>query len=134
MSTLKISLAIFFLRIMIKPWQRKAVYLAVGISTLFNIGYFFFVIFQCGYPSSAMLFLERKMSDRCISRAPILGLSYTHGAVTSLTDVTFALLPLAMLHSLRMNMRERITVGLILVLAAAYVVRLLLVMGTLTGL
>lgn len=118
MMTLKISLAIFFLRIMVRPWQRRTIYLAVGFATLFNIGYFFFAIFQCGYPSSALVVINKRIANKCVTRSQILGLSYTHGAITSLTDIVFAFLPIAMLRSLKMNRREKVTVGLILLLAA----------------
>lgn len=48
MLVLKISLALFFLRIMVKRWQQKVVYVAITFSTLMSIGYFFFACFQCG--------------------------------------------------------------------------------------
>jgi hypothetical protein len=118
MLVLKISLAIFFLRIIAKPWQRNLVYAAVTLSTLFNIGYFFFAVFQCGIPKGAFVFFIKKVSGKCINKAEILGVSYAHGAVTTFTDLIFAFLPVFMLHDTNMNRREKWTVGLILVLGA----------------
>jgi hypothetical protein len=115
---LKISLAIFFLRIMIKPWQRRTVYVAVTLSTLFNIAYFFFAIFQCGYPSSASVFVIRRLTGGCVSSIQILGVSYTHAAVTMATDLTFAALPISILRGSSMKKREKWIIGFILILGA----------------
>ncbi|KAF2396227.1 hypothetical protein EJ06DRAFT_484040 [Trichodelitschia bisporula] len=118
MVTLKISLSIFFLRIMVKPWQRNTVYGAVACSTLFGLAYCLFAIFQCGYPKNAMVFFIRKLNDKCISTAQNLGMGYTHALITTLTDLIFAILPVAMLKSSNMTSREKWTVGLILIMGA----------------
>lgn len=51
MLVLKKSLALFFLRIMVKRWQQHVVYCAITLSTVMSIGYFFFACFQCGVSS-----------------------------------------------------------------------------------
>lgn len=119
MLVLKISLALFFLRIMVKPWQKRVVYVAITISTLVSTAYFFFAIFQCGYPSNAWVFFISKITDKCITPTQIIAVSYTHGGITTLTDITFAALPLFMLRGSNMNFRERWIVSFILVLGAA---------------
>jgi hypothetical protein len=120
MLVLKISLALFFLRIMVKPWQQKVVYIAITISTIVSIGYFFFAVFQCGYTSgSAWVFFIRKLSNQCITPTQIIAVSYTHAGVTTFTDIVFAALPLFMLRGSKMATRERWIVSFILVLGAA---------------
>jgi hypothetical protein len=120
MLVLKISLALFFLRIMVKPWQKRVVYVAITIATLMSTGYFFFAIFQCGYTkANAWVFFARKLSNQCITPTQIIAVSYTHGGITTLTDITFAALPLFMLRGSRMATRERWIVSFILVLGAA---------------
>jgi hypothetical protein len=120
MLFLKISLAIFFLRIMVAPWQRRVVYITAGIATAFSLAYFFFAIFQCGVPKGPYVFFIRKLSGQCVTPTQILGFSYAHGAITSLTDVIFGFLPIPMLHHTTMNRREKTTVGFILILGAMY--------------
>lgn len=119
MMTLKISLAIFFLRIMVERWHRNVVIGAVTLSTAFSIAYFFFAVFQCGAPIDPFTFLIKKLSGRgCINSTQILGMSYTHSAITTVTDLTFAIVPLAILKGLNMRKREKIAVFFILLLGA----------------
>jgi hypothetical protein len=118
MLFLKITLAIFFLRIMVSTWQRRIVYAAVGLSTTFNLGYLFFVIFQCGIPAGPSMFFIRRVTGQCTTSAQILGVSYAHAGITTTTDLIFGILPIPMLKHTTMNQREKITVSFILILAA----------------
>jgi hypothetical protein len=118
MIFLKISLGIFFLRILIERWQRATVYILVGISTTFNFGYFWFVAFQCGVPSSASEFWERRLSGQCASSKWILGLGYSQAGVSFLTDVGLALLPIPVLMRARIANREKWVIGGLLLMAA----------------
>jgi hypothetical protein len=118
MCALKISVAIFFTRVMVKPWQRWVVYVSVGLATAINIAYFFLIVFQCGVPNGGMRFLIRQLSKKCLTPAQFLGVSYTHGAISSVTDLIFAFLPVAILRQSKLQRRERMTVLLILTLAA----------------
>lgn len=118
MLVLKISLAIFFLRIIVKPWQKAFVCVSVGLSSIFNLFYFFFTVFQCGVPSSPYLFFIRQLTGQCITRAEVLGVGYAYGGITIYTDAMFAILPAFILRGTNMNVRERLTVGFILILAA----------------
>lgn len=120
MLVLKISLALFFLRIMVKPWQQRVVYIAITVSSLVSIGYFFFAVFQCGYTSgSAWVFFVRKLTNKCVTPTQIIAVSYTHAGVTTSTDIVFATLPLFMLRGSKIATRERWIVSFILVLGAA---------------
>jgi len=118
MMTLKISIGIFFLRIAFRPWHRYIVYAAVGFSTVFSVAYFFFAIFQCGYFTSALIFFLRRVTDQCVSRVSNLALALTVGVITTLTDLSFAILPFAVLHRAAISKKEKVIVGFILTLAA----------------
>jgi len=117
----KISLCLFFLRITDKTWHRVVSLVAVTTSTVFSTAYFFFAVFQCGYPSDGVQFMMRKLANQCVPKGPSLGMGYTHALIVSLTDITFAVLPLTLLHETNLNFREKITVGMILILGTAYV-------------
>jgi hypothetical protein len=118
MLTLKISIGIFFLRIAFRPWHRYIVYCSVTFSTVFSVAYLFVAIFQCGYFTSALVFFLRRVADECISRASNLALALTAGVITTLTDLSFAILPFAVLHRAAVSKKEKVIVGFILTLAA----------------
>ena len=103
---------------MVKPWEKKVVYVSLGVCTLFNIGYFFFAVLQCGIFQDAFQFWTKLISNQCITPIQILGVSYTHAVLTAITDWTFALLPIAMLRESQLAKREKIIVGFILALGA----------------
>jgi hypothetical protein len=119
MMTLKISLAVFFLRIIVRRWQRLAIYTTISISTGFSIAYFFFTIFQCGYFTSPVQFFVKKLSGECVSRASIIGMNFTHAGVMTLTDWPFVILPLSLLRRSLLKRKEKFVVGFLLMLGAA---------------
>jgi hypothetical protein len=119
MVFLKISLGIFFLRILVERWQRRVVYLVVGLSCFFGFGYFWYAVFQCGVPNQGNKFWEKKIAKECSStRAQVLGTGYAHAALTAMTDLSMALLPIPMLRRARITYKEKLVVGGILALAA----------------
>ena len=117
MITLKISLGIFFLRVMVEPWQKYSVYFIITIATLIGMAYFFFAIFVCGIPVQAQLFWERRLEESCAGPDVILGISYAHGVISALTDLMLALLPLPMIKRARISCKEKIIVTIIFLIA-----------------
>jgi hypothetical protein len=119
MILLKLSLGIFFLRILVDKWQRMIVYLVVTLSSAFGIGYFFYAVFQCGIPNSGgFTFWEKKIEGRCYSSAQTVGPGDTHAVISTITDITLACLPITMLRKSRLPRREKLVVGGILAFAA----------------
>lgn len=114
MLFLKISLSVFFLRIMVRTWQRRVVQLSVFLATTFGIVYFFFAIFQCGAPVTAYNIIRKMLLKQCLSSDEILGMAYTHASITLATDLALALIPMAMLHGSQMTKREKWVVYFIL--------------------
>ncbi|THZ96173.1 hypothetical protein D6C83_09154, partial [Aureobasidium pullulans] len=51
----KISLAIFFLRIVVVKWQRRLIYTSTGIYTLYSVIFIFLVTFRCGSPPDLLI-------------------------------------------------------------------------------
>jgi hypothetical protein len=118
--TLKISLGIFFLRIMVTKWQKWVIYITITISTVFGFSNFFFSVFQCGYFSSIWVFLERKATlEHCVSRQAGLAMGYTQSTISTGSDWMFAILPIFVLRNLHIGDKEKATVLFILSLAAA---------------
>ena len=117
MLLLKVSIGYFFLRIIEVSWQRRVVWAVMVVSIVANIGYFFFLLFQCGKPAGGEDFLQRQLARQCISTEGANGIIYTHGVLDTLSDVVFASLPYFLLKDSMMNKREKWSTGLILALA-----------------
>jgi hypothetical protein len=113
----KISLGLFFLRILVKKWQRRTVYGAVVIASFVSFCYFWFAIFQCGVPNDS--FWEKIISHQCPGdrKSVMLGVSYTHATITALTDLTLAFLPVPILIKLRIPFKEKVVVSSIMLMA-----------------
>lgn len=83
--TLKIALAVFFLRLTVQLWQRRVVLVALVISSSFSVLMFLFVVFQCGVYDNATVFLLRRLANQCASNNFTLGMTYSHAIITTLT-------------------------------------------------
>ncbi|KAF2815709.1 uncharacterized protein BDZ99DRAFT_432408 [Mytilinidion resinicola] len=113
---LKISLGIFFNRIVVKPWQKTLILVVVVVSTVQSVANFFFAIFRCGAPVGD--YLTKQIAGQCASRRTNLILLYMHAAVTTITDWIFAGLPVAVVWDAKMDVRTKCSVGFILSLGA----------------
>ena len=119
MLVFKISLGLFFLRVTNLAWQRRLIYVMMGISTLISFVYLFFPIFQCGYPKDGWTFLMRNLQGKCMSSAAKLGMSYTHAIAVSLTDIVFAMLPIFLLNQAQMEFRFKVVAYILMILGTA---------------
>lgn len=112
----KISLGVFLLRIVIRPWHTVFIYVVMAISTSIGLAYFFFAIWQCGNPNKI---LENKLTGHCQPASVQLGMAYTHAAVQAFTDWSFASLPVVIMWNANMDRRSKVSVAFILMLGAA---------------
>lgn len=113
MAVFKISLGIFYLRLVIRPWHRYIVYGAMIVSTTFGCILFFVAIFNCGNPA---LYLENEIAGTCIPTDILFGIQYTGAAVNAATDWTFAILPICLLAKAEMPKAAKVSAGLVLLL------------------
>ena len=120
----KISLGLFFLRVTTVPWHRNVIYTTMAISTSFSIVFFFFALFSCRDLTGRSEAERRWWTERCFDLEVIGGMTYTHAAIGSATDLLFVTMPLLILRKSIMPKQEKLTVIFILVLAIAYVSRL----------
>lgn len=86
---LKISLAIFFLRVITKQWHRNVVYVTTAVYTLYGITFGFMGVFQCGNPNH---FLENQFAGNCLPNSTLQPMNYVSASLNALTDwvVSFA--------------------------------------------
>lgn len=115
MIFLKLSLGLFFLRIIPKKGLRRLIYATMTLACVVNGYHIFFVIFACGDPKH---YLHNLFKGKCASNNVILGLAYEQAAVTTVTDWVFAILPITILWHAKMDIRTKFVAGLILSLGA----------------
>lgn len=113
---LKISLGIFFARIVVARWQLMTIYVTVGVNMFSSIASFFYVIFRCGTDLDAYVY--RQLYNNCTSRPLDRFFAFQQASFTTATDFVFIVLPVFILWNAKMGIRSKLTVGFILTLAA----------------
>ncbi|KAH0359189.1 hypothetical protein KCU65_g10092, partial [Aureobasidium melanogenum] len=114
---LKISLGLFFLRIITEKWQRNIIYAGMTINTLYGITYFGICTFGCGDPSKYLLHLTL---NKCISiKDVVIPASYVFTALNAVMDWTMALLPISTIWHLNMPKMTKFWAYLLMLLGAA---------------
>jgi hypothetical protein len=97
---LKISLGLFFLRIITERWQRNVIYAGITINTFYGIIYFGLCTFGCGDPSNYLL---RISLQQCISiKHVVIPASYVFTGFNAAMDWIMALLPMTTIWNLNM--------------------------------
>ncbi|KAF2442682.1 hypothetical protein P171DRAFT_415786 [Karstenula rhodostoma CBS 690.94] len=115
---LKISLGLFFLRLLTKPWQTRLFHIILVISGVFGIFYFFFTLFVCGDPTKLADSLIGARAKHC---APVwfsLTTGYIYGIINVVADWIFTLIPIVILMDSTMDRRSKISVGIVMSFAA----------------
>lgn len=107
----KLSLGIFFLRIVIKPWQRAMVYVVMILIALTSIFFFFFLIFLCGNPKD---YLIRYVYDQCAPRHVQNALAYVAASLGAAADWIYALIPIQIVVQANMDLHSKLSVLFIL--------------------
>jgi hypothetical protein len=115
---LKISLGLFFLRVVQSRWQRKVIYATMIVSTLIQSYHVFFFIFACGNPK---YYPEHMLIGKCVSKRIQVDLAFEQAAVTTTTDFIFALLPIPLLWDTTLDLRSKFSVAFVLLLGTSYV-------------
>jgi hypothetical protein len=102
---------------MVNTAQRRAIYGIMSLTTLLGVAYFFFVLFLCGTPVLPDLYWQRMILSQCISHDSVLGISYTHAAVTTATDLCLAIIPIPMIIKSKIRKDEKWVVMGIFIIA-----------------
>lgn len=114
---MKISVGIFFIRIVVKRWQRILIYTTLVVAGISSAGSFFYVLFRCGPDMDQ--YVLRQLNDKCTPRNLDRFFAFQHASFAFLTDCIFVLLPIAILWNSNMSRRSKLSVGFILSLAAS---------------
>ncbi|KAI4725558.1 hypothetical protein E4T49_06661 [Aureobasidium sp. EXF-10728] len=110
---IKLSAALFFLRLVQEVWQKRTILISITIYVLVMTMVILITIFQCGVPSN--IFIHRNCLDWDTVMGPI---SYFSGALTALTDWIFVLTTVSLVLKTKMPRPAKISVVLLLSLAA----------------
>jgi hypothetical protein len=112
---MKLALGLFFLRVIIRKNQRRFVIGTVAFCAVINTYHILFVIFRCGDPKRLV---ESPMNENCVSNPISIALAYEQAAVSTVTDIIFAILPIPLLWNAMMDRRSKISAGVIMSLGA----------------
>jgi hypothetical protein len=131
-TMLKISLGLFFLRVLTKKWQTLLFHVLLGVSAVYGLFYVLTAIFACGNPVKIADTLLGSKS--CLPSAFILSTGYLYGIVNVIADWTFVLVPISVLLDSDLDRRSKISVSIVMGLGAVGSVSSIMRMVYLRGL
>jgi hypothetical protein len=104
----QLSILAFYIRIMVDPKLRLAVWVLIGLVTCFGVGNTFAMIFQCMPIPFFWDGWREEMSGRCGVNVQLFG--FIRGGVEILLDLAILILPLPMLAKLNMSRKKKLQV------------------------
>ncbi|KAL2062255.1 hypothetical protein VTL71DRAFT_6521 [Oculimacula yallundae] len=110
---LKMSVAVFLLRIAVKKSHKIILYTTSAGVMIFTVGYFLFLVFQC----SPIDYFWNQFSLKpgsCLDPELVGALTYAHSGLNAFADVVLALLPVIIVSKLQMSPRTKLTVSIIM--------------------
>jgi hypothetical protein len=107
---IRLSIAVFLLRISIKPGQQWVIYGTLAMIIGFSVFYLFLVLFQCK-PVSFFWRQYEGLEGSCINPAAVPDASIAHSVVSFTADWILGLLPVVLLWPLKMNARTKVSVA-----------------------
>jgi hypothetical protein len=131
-TTLKISLGLFFLRVLTKKWQRHIFHVILSVSAAYGLFYVLTSIFACGNPAKIADALLG--SEKCLPTSFILSTGYLYGSLNVIADWTFVLLPISVLIDSELDRRSKISISIVMALGAVGSVSSIMRMVYLRGL
>ncbi len=113
---LKISLGLFFLRVLIERWQTVLFRIVIVISAVCGFGMLCVHLFQCGNPTR--LGLAPNMQEHCLSTTFLFTAQYTYGILNVLSDWFFVLIPITVIADSQMGPRTKTYVIIVMACGA----------------
>jgi hypothetical protein len=100
----KVSIGMFLLRVTIRPIHRWIINIAMGLTVLTGLVFFFVTLLQCN-PMS--FFWNQKQTGSCVPIDVIIALTFLYSVVSVICDFTFAILPVFLVWNLNMSLKTR---------------------------
>ncbi|KAF4151932.1 hypothetical protein CNMCM8927_002454 [Aspergillus lentulus] len=124
----KISVAIFLLRVMVRPTHRRIMYAVTALTVIVGFIFFVYMLIQC---SPVSYFWTRMLGDtsgKCGYVDAIIIMLYLFSVSSALFDLTVGLLPILLVRNLQMNKRTKIAVagllGMACIASVAIIIRI----------
>ncbi|UPX16661.1 uncharacterized protein EKO05_0007050 [Ascochyta rabiei] len=117
MMTVKISLGIFFARIVVAQWHLMLIYVTIGVNIVSSAAAFFYCILRCG--PDVDRYVLQQLQNKCTSRGLDRFIAYQSATFSTLTDLVFFVLPIVVIWNSNMDRKSKFSVGFILCLAAS---------------
>ncbi|KAH8725008.1 hypothetical protein GQ44DRAFT_739818 [Phaeosphaeriaceae sp. PMI808] len=113
---LKFAIGYFYLRVAIQRWHIWSIRLLMMGTVLLGLIYLFLVMLQC-IPISEF-WINHPASNKCLSKGPTIGITYTLAAVNAAADWAFGILPFFIVWGSEMKFKTKMLVAGILAFAA----------------
>jgi hypothetical protein len=112
MMFIKLSIAIFLLRIAVKKIYVYILHASIITVSVWSVVIFFYDVFQCIPVQAQWNFTIT--GAKCVSGAQFVAAAYSISVMSILTDWLYALLPIPMIWSVQMTNQAKVTVAFIL--------------------
>lgn len=119
MAFIKASIAVFLLRIAVRRRYKWILKISLAIIIIWTIAIFLFNIFQCTPVAFQWDFTIE--GGKCVDGAQLVNAAYAFSVLAVLSDWLYALIPIPMLWSVKMNLQTKVSVTLVLSLGILYV-------------
>ncbi|KAF2148600.1 hypothetical protein K461DRAFT_298000 [Myriangium duriaei CBS 260.36] len=111
---LKLSIALFFLRIPQRRWQIWTIRVSVTIFTIYSTGFFFLALFKCGSPDKFNF-----IYGHCLSWDILGWVIYTSAILNAIVDWILITTPILVIWGSMMSRQSKVQVCAILMLGIA---------------
>ncbi|KAF1943002.1 hypothetical protein EJ02DRAFT_151838 [Clathrospora elynae] len=106
MIAAKISIGIFLLRVTVRKLHKWILYIAMALTVLTGLIFFFVTLLQC-MPIS--YFWDKTIENGwCVPIDVIIALTFLYSAISVVADFTFAILPFFLIWGLNMSVKSRV--------------------------
>ncbi|KAF4637321.1 hypothetical protein G7Y89_g768 [Cudoniella acicularis] len=112
MMFIKLSIAIFLLRIAVQQRYIWVLKISIVIVVIWTVAIFFYDLFQCT-PVEAQWDI-RIQNPKCASGDSFVSAAYSLSVMSIVSDWLYALLPIPMIWSVRMTFTAKLTVSIVL--------------------
>ncbi|KAF7118893.1 hypothetical protein CNMCM5793_008529 [Aspergillus hiratsukae] len=124
----KISVAIFLLRVMVRPAHRRIMYAVTVLTVIVGIVFFIYMMIQCSPVSYFWTRMRGDTDGKCGYVDEIIITLYLFSATSAIFDLTVGLLPILLVRNLQMNKRTKIAVagllGMACIASVAIIIRI----------
>jgi hypothetical protein len=110
---LRLSIAVFLLRICVKRFHKYLIYGTMIMVIVYSMFYLLLAVFQC-QPTSYFWNQYAGAEGTCINKSIFPDATFAHSAVSATADFVLGILPVSIIWDLKMNLRTKVSVGVVL--------------------